>query len=119
MTQAALAAHVGVSQQQIVKYEKGIGRIPAEKLSSLAEWLQIDPGALFYPLAVVEGAAFGGFAESGAPYQSDATVDRDTAQLLRDFQRIDTDAARQAVLDLVSALARKGDVAPSRGRKRR
>ncbi len=128
ITQTELAGRVGVSQQQIVKYEKGIGRIPAEKLLSLAEPLKIDPGALFHPLAVSDEATRGGFAESdgagsgfadgGTPYHAETGADRDASKLLRDFQRIDSQAARRAVLDMVSVLAAKEESTSPR-RKRR
>ena len=117
ITQTALAQHVGVSQQQIVKYEKGMGRIPADSLLSLCRRLQIDPGSIFYPLDAV-GAKLGGFAESEAtPFAADAFSDRDTVALVRAFQSIRDKRVRQKILELVAAIADDRS-APRRSRKK-
>ena len=41
-TQAAVAAHLDVSSQQVQKHEKGTNRIPVRELVSLAEYLDVS-----------------------------------------------------------------------------
>jgi len=47
MTQADLAAKIGLSFQQLQKYETGHNRISASKLSQIAEVLKQHPGVFF------------------------------------------------------------------------
>jgi transcriptional regulator with XRE-family HTH domain len=54
MSQELLAKTIGVTFQQIQKYEKGVNRIAASTLIDIAKALTIQPAAL---LPKVEGAA--------------------------------------------------------------
>lgn len=56
MSQAALAELVGVSPQQLQKYERGTGRIGAGKLSRFAVALGVSVGQLF---EAPEGGSYG------------------------------------------------------------
>ena len=47
LSQAALAQRLGVSPQQVQKYESGHNRISASRLSDIATALGVAPGALF------------------------------------------------------------------------
>ena len=47
LTQMALAQRLGISPQQVQKYEAGSNRISASRLSAVAGVLGVDPGALF------------------------------------------------------------------------
>lgn len=47
ITQSDLAAKLGVSFQQVQKYETGANRISASKLYSIAQALEVKPGYFF------------------------------------------------------------------------
>jgi transcriptional regulator with XRE-family HTH domain len=47
MTQSALAAHMGVSFQQVQKYETGQNRVACSRLLQIAEALNVAPADLF------------------------------------------------------------------------
>lgn len=47
LTQAELAGAIGVSTQQVQKYERGINRISAGKLFWAAQALQVSLGTFF------------------------------------------------------------------------
>ena len=47
LSQAALAAAVGVSPQQVQKYELGNDRVAASTLHGIAQTLEVHPGSLF------------------------------------------------------------------------
>jgi len=49
MSQTALAERIGVSFQQVQKYEKGANRIGASRLSQIASVLGVTVGELFDP----------------------------------------------------------------------
>lgn len=43
VTQASLAKALGVTYQQVNKYESGINRIPSDRLAEIAEALDVSP----------------------------------------------------------------------------
>jgi transcriptional regulator with XRE-family HTH domain len=47
LSQSALAQRLGVSPQQVQKYEAGANRISASRLNDIAAVLGVSPGALF------------------------------------------------------------------------
>lgn len=47
LSQSALAQRIGISPQQVQKYEAGANRISASRLSAIAIALVVVPGALF------------------------------------------------------------------------
>src|SRR5215472_15316963 len=47
MSQSTLAQHVGVTFQQIQKYEKGLNRVGASRLAQIAAALQVPIPSLF------------------------------------------------------------------------
>lgn len=105
LTQTNLAQQIGVSQQQVNKYESGIGRIPAEQLMKLCRTLRIELSSLFRPFDNVSIAP-GGFAEpEQTPFINEAFADKDVVTLVRSFQNIKDKRLRKKVLDLVATIA--------------
>ncbi len=110
MSQEKLAEKLGLTFQQIQKYEKGINRIGASRLFDLARVLSV-PVQFFYEEVPVAGAEVAqmvpaGFAESG-PETSivEFLKSRDGLELNKAFVRIQDVKARRAIVDLVRSLA--------------
>jgi transcriptional regulator with XRE-family HTH domain len=110
MSQEKLAEKLGLTFQQIQKYEKGINRIGASRLFDLATVLAV-PVQFFYEEVPSNGAAAtaivpNGFAESG-PETSivEFLKSRDGLELNKAFVRIHDVKARRAIVDLVRSLA--------------
>jgi transcriptional regulator with XRE-family HTH domain len=110
MSQEKLAEKLGLTFQQIQKYEKGINRIGASRLFDLAQVLSV-PVQFFYEEAPGNGADVAqfvpdGFAESG-PETSivEFLKSRDGLELNKAFVRIQDVKARRAIVDLVRSLA--------------
>jgi transcriptional regulator with XRE-family HTH domain len=61
LSQAKLAARVGMSYQQLQKYERGINRIPASRLHVVAQALSVPIGAMFEPAAMPKGDTASGY----------------------------------------------------------
>jgi transcriptional regulator with XRE-family HTH domain len=55
-SQTDLAKALGLTFQQVQKYEKGLNRVSASKLAATAEFLGCLPGDLFPPAAAEPGA---------------------------------------------------------------
>lgn len=113
MSQEKLGAALGVSFQQIQKYEKGTNRISAGRMAALARVLEV-PVAYFY--GKDDGGTNAGhpvhgpgFTESGGQMPlagMPPLEDPEAERLVRAFGAIDDPKVRRHVLELVDALSR-------------
>ena len=105
MSQEKLGEHLGLTFQQIQKYEKGINRIGASRLFDLSQVLGV-PVQFFYEELAVGGAAAGGFAERPAEsYAVEFLGSREGLELNKAFARITDPRVRRSIVDLVRAFA--------------
>jgi transcriptional regulator with XRE-family HTH domain len=114
MSQEKLAEKLGLTFQQVQKYEKGVNRIGASRLFELAQLLGVTVDFFYEDAPVLEGgvAVAPGFAEPGGEsYIVDFLNSREGLELNRAFTRITDPKVRRSVIDLVKSLA--NDVAPS------
>jgi transcriptional regulator with XRE-family HTH domain len=108
MSQEKLGEKLGLTFQQIQKYEKGINRIGASRLFDLAQVLGV-PVQFFYeeaPAGEPSQLLPQGFAER--PTESSIVEflrSRDGLELNKAFVRISDAKARRAIVDLVRSLA--------------
>jgi transcriptional regulator with XRE-family HTH domain len=109
MSQEKLGEGLGLTFQQVQKYEKGANRIGASRLFELARILGVSVQYFFEELASREGDAepgAPGFAESiGDDYLVEFLNSREGIELNRAFLRIEEPRARRAILELVRSLA--------------
>lgn len=105
MSQEKLGEQLGITFQQIQKYEKGTNRIGASRLQQIATILGVPPSFFFEGLGPEEGMQ-PGFSESGG---SDFVVDflstSEGLQLNRAFVKIKNPKVRRRIVDLVNELA--------------
>jgi transcriptional regulator with XRE-family HTH domain len=102
LTQGALAQRVGISPQQIQKYEAGANRISASRLSAVALALGVAPGALF-PQAMAAGPVRTSQDDlSGLRFMTASPEGRTLAAA---FPLIEDRALRQALARIAEALA--------------
>ncbi|GJL96366.1 MAG: transcriptional regulator [Hyphobacterium sp.] len=103
MSQEKLGDELGVTFQQVQKYERGANRIGASRLYSLANVLDVPVNFFFDGLT---GIAAGGVAESDqSPIVYDFIQSSDGVALAEAFSRIKTPKVRRRVLELVRSLA--------------
>jgi transcriptional regulator with XRE-family HTH domain len=111
MSQERLAELLGVTFQQVQKYEKGVNRIAASRLFDIASALQ-QPVSRFF-----EGLSHGraaGVAEAKQDYIDDALATPEGAQLMSVFASIKSQRVRRKVVDLVRTLAEEATEAGKR-----
>lgn len=101
MSQEKLGESLGLTFQQVQKYEKGANRIGAGRLFHVARILGV-PVTYFYEDVAGERAA-PGFAED--PPVMEFLASSDGLQLSLAFMRIKEAKVRKRVLDLVKSLA--------------
>jgi len=106
MSQEKLGEHLGLTFQQIQKYEKGINRIGASRLFDLSQVLGV-PVQFFYEELVTGGAgAAAGFGERPAEsYAAEFLGSREGLELNKAFARISDARVRRSIVDLVRAFA--------------
>jgi transcriptional regulator with XRE-family HTH domain len=102
MSQERLAELLGITFQQVQKYEKGVNRIAASRLFDIASALQ-QPVAKFYE--GLSARAAGTAAESRQNTVDDALATPEGAQLMSVFAGIRSQRVRRKVLELVRTLA--------------
>jgi transcriptional regulator with XRE-family HTH domain len=95
LTQDQLGQVIGVSYQQIQKFERGANRISAARLLLLAERLEIDVGHLY---------GIGPIGTDRATEADALTNERAVLDVLRHFQRIDDGGVRSAIAGLVRSV---------------
>lgn len=93
-SQAELAAALGLTFQQVQKYETGANRLSASKIWEAAQYLEVSPSAFFE----LEDAT----AYAVAPSH---LVDKQTHELLSAWQAVESTEQRAAVLNLLRSMA--------------
>lgn len=105
MSQEKLGEHLGLTFQQVQKYEKGINRIGASRLFDLSQVLGV-PVQFFYEELAVAGAGGAGFGERPAEsYAVEFLGSREGLELNKAFARITDSKVRRSIVDLVRAFA--------------
>ena len=107
MSQEKLGEALGLTFQQIQKYEKGTNRVGASRLQQISEVLQVPVSFLFDggPSGVVvsEGAA----ASASPAYIADFLATSEGLALTRAFTRIADSKLRRSIVDLVEQIAER------------
>ncbi len=111
LTLQTLAKAVGVSYQQLQKYERGVNRVGASRLFNLGRVLDVPVSFFFEDLS--PAAAGGGKRRtrglSEAPaevLEPDSLSKRETVELVRAYYRVTDPGLRKRVLDLLQALGK-------------
>lgn len=104
MSQERLGENLGITFQQIQKYEKGSNRIGASRLQHIATILKV-PVSFFFEDAPGTPEEAAGFAESSHSYVVDFLSSSEGLSLNKAFVRIRDSKVRRRVVDLVQSLA--------------
>ena len=105
MSQEKLGEALGLTFQQVQKYEKGTNRVGASRIQQISEILQVPVSFLF------EGGPSGtisaeGLSEGTSPaYVSDFLATSEGLALTRAFTRITDAKLRRSIVDMVEQIA--------------
>lgn len=112
MSQEKLGEALGLTFQQVQKYEKGTNRIGASRLQQISKTLNVPPSFFFEGAPSALPATGEGFAEeSSSQYVVDFLSTAEGLHLNRAFARIKDPKVRKRVIDLISTLAEQENVA--------
>ena len=114
LSQEKLGEAVGITFQQLQKYERGANRISASRLFNLAQVLGVSVGFFFddMPPATAGGGNHGysggqepvGDAEIGETGEFASMARRETLELVRAYYRIAEPGLRRRAFELIKAL---------------
>ena len=104
LSQTALANQLGVTFQQVQKYEKGVNRVGAGRLTKIAEVLGVPVSTFFSGKEILEGEDI---KERGEASPLKLLTVSGAFRLLRAYGDIEDANLRRALVDLVEQIARR------------
>src|ERR671939_258341 len=118
LSQEKLGELIGLTFQQVQKYERGANRIGASRLHELSRVLDVPPSFFFDDMDPVRAPAIpGGFAEPPADaFDADPLRKRETIELVEAYHAILDSAVRRRLFELARALAAEIE-SPASGRR--
>lgn len=106
MSQEKLGEALGLTFQQVQKYEKGTNRVGASRLQQISDILQVPISFLFEGNPA--GTVADGLSEAPSPtYVSDFLATSEGLALTRAFMRINDGKLRRSIVDLVEQIAKQ------------
>jgi transcriptional regulator with XRE-family HTH domain len=105
MSQEKLGDALGLTFQQVQKYEKGANRIGASRLQQIAQILQVTVSFFFEGAPSAPGFPADGMAEAPSPtYVADFLATSDGLALTKAFMNIKDAKLRRRIVDLVEQI---------------
>lgn len=109
VSQEKLAEQLGLTFQQVQKYERGANRVSASKLYEIAKALQTSVAYFFDGLAETRGDAQPSVLDGGSEFMHELVMTPEGLELAALFPKLKRGRVRRRVLDLVKALAEDED----------
>jgi transcriptional regulator with XRE-family HTH domain len=104
MSQEKLGTALGITFQQIQKYEKGTNRIGASRLQQISGVLGVAV-SYFFEDAQGEAMTTSGFADKKSDYVADFLATSEGLQLTKSFMKVKDPKVRRRIVDLVVSIA--------------
>ena len=111
MSQERLGELLGLTFQQVQKYERGVNRVGASRLFDLSRVLDVPISFFFDDMPDSLAANFGGLPsrragslETQDPFGDDTLSRRETLELVRAYYRITDPSIRKRVFDLIKSM---------------
>jgi len=112
MSQERLGEALGLTFQQVQKYERGVNRVGASRLFDLSRVLDVPISFFFDDMPESLASTYGGhlsrrtagFSEMQDSFTDDALNRRETLELVRAYYRITDPAVRKRVFELIKSM---------------
>jgi transcriptional regulator with XRE-family HTH domain len=108
MSQEKLGEAIGLTFQQVQKYERGANRIGSSRLYDLSRVLDVPIGFFFddmpASIAASSPAQARGMAEEPSSYELDPMAKRETLELVRAYYKINDPQVRKRLFEMTKAL---------------
>jgi transcriptional regulator with XRE-family HTH domain len=110
MSQDTLGKEIGVTFQQVQKYERGVNRVGSSRLYDFARILNVPVGYFFEDFSGENINYVDGFAEDEeTSYQEEYLDSKETLALIRAYYKIKDTSIRRKVLALIKAMGPSGE----------
>jgi len=110
MSQEKLGDALGLTFQQVQKYEKGANRIGASRLQQISQILQVPVSFFFEGAPNAPGFQADGMAEAPSPtYVADFLATSDGLALTKAFMSIKDAKLRRRIVDLVEQIVAESE----------
>jgi transcriptional regulator with XRE-family HTH domain len=110
MSQEKLGDALGLTFQQVQKYEKGTNRIGASRLQQISHILQVPVAFFFEGAPSLPGQSPDGMREAPSPaYVADFLATSEGLSLIKAFMRVKQAKLRRRIVDLVEEIAGEDD----------
>src|SRR6266436_1283320 len=128
MSQTNLGTAVGLTFQQIQKYERGSNRIGSSRLFEFSKVLDVPVSYFFDEMASnalsgrpMSGRGRKGFGEAGTPFEQekDPLIKRETLELVRAYYKIREARVRKRIFEMVKTVGAASHAEVLSGRKKR
>ena len=107
MSQERLGNALGLTFQQVQKYERGVNRIGSSRLYHLSKILDVSISFFFDDMPPLDPDALPGLGEkTQAEFVPDPLVKRETLELVRAYYKITDPGARKRLFELTKAIAK-------------
>ncbi len=114
MSQEKLGEALGLTFQQVQKYEKGMNRIGAGRLQQIGQILSVPPSYFFEDMPDAQAPnAEAAFAEDSSSALLQFLSSTEGLLLTKAFVRIKDAKVRRKVIDLVTAFANSAEAEPA------
>ena len=112
MSQERLGEALGLTFQQVQKYERGVNRVGASRLFDLSRVLDVPISFFFDDMPDTLTSSFGspaarratGFAEPSDSFADDTLSRRETLELVRAYYRIGDPSVRKKMFELIKSM---------------
>jgi len=112
MSQERLGEALGLTFQQVQKYERGVNRVGASRLFDLSRVLDVPISFFFDDMPENLASSFGGqpgrhasgLPDSGDSFPDDTLNRRETLELVRAYYRITDPNVRKRMFDLIKSM---------------
>jgi len=104
ISQEKLGSELGLTFQQIQKYEKGANRVGASRLFQISQALDVPPSFFFDDMPSDLKPAFNGLQEEAEPFEQQHLSKRETLELVRAYYKIPDEDIRKRIFDLIKAV---------------
>ena len=105
LSQERLGDDLGVTFQQVQKYERGANRVSASRLYEISKVLDVPPSYFFEEVMESDGIDYTGDDTSAA----DPMTKRETLELVRAYYKIVDPKIRQELCSLIRSLGQQED----------
>lgn len=107
-SQMVLAKKIGISHQQLHKYERGLNQITASRLLQLSQVLEVPISYFFdeMPEALAESRSLVVSDIVRMPYRHDESMQEEAMELIIAYYSISSEQTRKRIVQLMRALAK-------------